>query len=203
VHRLGRFSEAHPAIDLRVSASMQHVDFARDDFDLALRHGDGQWPGLHATRLCTEELFPVCSPKLLKGRGALRAPGDVKHHRLLYTNSTSGWERWLAHVGVDGVDSRRGTFFNQSSMAIDAAIDGQGIALARTALASWDLIAGRLVRPFQQALEAPYAYWIVCPKSTVDLPKIAIFRDWVLQEAKNDTRLMRALERAREPLRPH
>ena len=188
VHRLGRFSEAHPEIDLRVSASIQHVDFAREDFDLAIRHGEGQWPGLDVTRLCTEELFPVCSPKLLSGRAALRSPRDVKHHRLLYTNSTDGWTKWLAKAGIVGTDLKAGTLFNQSSMAIDAAVDGQGIALARSALAARDLISGRLVRPFREALEAPYAYWIVCPKSAADLPKISLFRNWLLQEAKEDVR---------------
>ena len=194
VHRLGRFSETHPGIDLRVSASVQHIDFAREDIDLAIRHGDGQWPGMHVIRLCTEELFPVCSPKLLKGRGALRLLRDVKHHTLLHTNDTNNWENWLARVdarvGVGGVDAKRGIIFNQASMAIDAAVDGQGIALARTALASWDLISGRLVRPFRQAFDAPYAFWIVCPKSTAALPKILAFRDWLLKEAANDARLI-------------
>ena len=194
VHRLGRFSETHPGIDLRVSASVQHIDFAREDIDLAIRHGDGQWPGMHVIRLCTEELFPVCSPKLLKGRGALRLLRDVKHHTLLHTNDTNNWEIWLARVdarvGVGGVDAKRGIIFNQASMAIDAAVDGQGIALARTALASWDLISGRLVRPFRQAFDAPYAFWIVCPKSTAALPKISAFRDWLLKEAANDARLI-------------
>src|SRR5713226_7766949 len=66
VHRLGKFVEAHPDIDLRVSASLQHIDFAREDIDLAIRHGDGQWPGMSVTRLCAEELFPVCSPKFVR-----------------------------------------------------------------------------------------------------------------------------------------
>lgn len=197
VHRLGRFSETHPGIDLRVSASVQHIDFAREDIDLAIRHGDGQWPGMHVIRLCTEELFPVCSPKLLKGRGALRLLRDVKHHTLLHTNDTNNWENWLARVdarvGVGGVDAKRGIIFNQASMAIDAAVDGQGIALARTALASWDLISGRLVRPFRQAFDAPYAFWIVCPKSTAALPKISAFRDWLLKEAANDARFITAI----------
>lgn len=194
VHRLGRFSDAHPGIDLRVSASVQHIDFAREDIDLAIRHGDGQWPGMHVIRLCSEELFPVCCPKLLKGRGALRLLRDIKHHTLLHTTDTSNWEHWLARVdarvGVGGVDAKRGIIFNQASMAIDAAVDGQGIALARTALASWDLISGHLVRPFRQAFDAPYAFWIVCPKSTAALPKISAFRDWLLKEAANDTRLI-------------
>ena len=188
VHRLGRFSESHPGIDLRVSASMQHIDFAREDIDLAIRHGDGQWPGMHVTRLCTEQLLPVCSPKLLTGRGALRSLRDIKRHTLLHTTGTDDWAKWLARAGVEGVDVKRGIVFNQASMAIDAAVDGQGIALARTALASWDLICGRLVRPFPQAFEAPYAFWIVCPKSTADLPKISAFRDWLLNEAATDTR---------------
>jgi LysR family glycine cleavage system transcriptional activator len=193
VHRLGRFSEAHPQMDLRVSASVQHVDFAREDFDLAIRHGDGRWPGLDAVRLCTEELFPVCSPALLKGPGALRSPQAIKDHRLLYTNSTKGWEQWLTHVNVEGIDFKRGTLFDRSSIAIDAAVDGQGLALARTALASWDLICGRLVRPFTQALEAPFAYWIVCPKSAAELPKISTFRNWLLREAEDDARRMAAM----------
>jgi LysR family glycine cleavage system transcriptional activator len=193
VHRLGRFSEAHPGIELRISASMQHVDFAREDIDLAIRHGDGQWPGLHVTRLCVEELFPVCSPKLVRGRGALRSPRELKHHTLLHANDTGDWVKWLKQVDVDDVDFKRGTVFNQASMAIDAAVDGLGIALARTALAAWDLLSRRLVRPFPQALVAPYALWIVCPASAADLPKIATFRSWLLKEAADDTRRLAEL----------
>ena len=68
MHRLGRFAAEHPDIDLRVSATIQHVDFAREDVDLAVRHGDGNWAGLDAVRLCSERLFPVCAPKLVSGR---------------------------------------------------------------------------------------------------------------------------------------
>ena len=193
VHRLRRFSEAHPGIDLRISASIHHVDFAREDIDLAIRHGDGHWPGLHVTRLCTEELFAVCSPKLLQGRPALRSPRDIRHHTLLHTDSTDHWAAWLRKAGVEGVDVEHGIVFNQASMAIDAAVDGQGIALARTALATWDLLAQRLVRPFPQALEAPYGYWIVCPKSAAELPKIATFRGWLLKEVEEDARRLMQL----------
>lgn len=196
VHRLGRFSEAHPQIDLRVSASAQHVDFAREDIDLAIRHGDGQWPGMHVARLCTERLFPVCSPKLA-GLRALRSPRDLKHCTLLHTNDTADWEKWLRLAGVDNIDVKRGVFFNQASMTIDAAVDGQGIALARTGLSSWDLIAGRLVRPFELAIDAPYAFWIVCPKSAAELPKIATFRSWLLKEAADDARRLGELDKKR------
>jgi LysR family glycine cleavage system transcriptional activator len=191
VHRLGRFIEAHPEIDLRVSGSHHHVDFAHEDIDLAVRHGDGQWPGLSVTRLCAEELFPVCSPKFMRGRSALRSPADLKRHTLLHVNDRRDWSQWLEAADAATTDIERGPIFNQAHMAIDAAVDGQGIALARTALAAWDLCAGRLVRPFRLALKAPYAYWIVCPMSTADLPKISIFREWLLTEAAADARRMR------------
>jgi LysR family glycine cleavage system transcriptional activator len=191
VHRLGRFAEQHPAIDLRVAASLQHIDFAREDFDLAIRHGDGNWPGLHVTRLCAETLFPVCSPALVRGRRALRSPADLRRHTLLHINERRDWANWLEAADVKDFDVTRGPVFNQASMALDAAVDGQGIALARSALAAWDLIAGRLVRPFGLSLEVPYAYWIVCPKAAAALPKVSAFREWLLAEAAADSRRMR------------
>ncbi len=194
VHRLGRFAEAHPEIDLRVSASLHHVDFAREDIDLAIRHGDGTASGLHVARLCTEELFPVCSPKLLDGRKPLRALSDLGRFPLLHVNDRQGWSQWLDFAGVTGVDRSRGPVLNQASMAIDAAVDGQGVVLARTALAAWDLIAGRLVRPFDIAMPVSYAYWIVCSKATAKLPKIVAFSDWLLAEAADDARQLSGLK---------
>ncbi len=188
VHRLGRFAEAHPGIDLRVSANMHHVDFAREDIDIAVRHGDGTEHGLHVTRLYTEELLPVCSPALLAGPHPLRQPRDLMHHTLLHMDHRQDWSKWLVAAGVGDMDLSRGPVFNQASMGIDAAVDGQGVALARTGLAAHDLIAGRLIRPFDLALAVPYAYWIVCPKATANLPKITTFRDWLLAEAAEDVR---------------
>ncbi len=188
VHRLGRFAEAHPEIDLRVNASMHHVDFVQEDVDMAIRHGDGHWPGLHVTRLYAEEwLFPVCSPRLARGRGGLRAPDDLRRHTLLHVNDRRLWSRWLDHAGVAGMEVG-GPILNHMSMALDAAADGQGVAMARTALAEWDLAAGRLVRPFAAALGADFGYWIVCPKANADLPKIATFRAWLLAQAANSPR---------------
>jgi LysR family glycine cleavage system transcriptional activator len=105
----------------------------------------------------------------------------------LHVNERRDWGTWLEAANVDDVDFRRGPIFNQASIAIDAAIDGQGVALARSALAAWDLGAGRLVRPFALSLKVPYSYWIVCPKATANLPKITIFREWLLAEAAADT----------------
>jgi LysR family glycine cleavage system transcriptional activator len=190
VHRLGRFAEAYPTIDLRVSASLHHIDFASEEFDLAIRHGDGRWPGLNVTRLCQEELTPVCSPGLLRGRRALRSPADLGRLTLLHLDTRTDWAKWLDAAGASEADWERGPVFNQASMVIDAAVDGQGVALARTALAATDLIAGRLVRPFAFARQVPYAYWIVCPHANADLPKIEKFRGWLLVEASEDARRM-------------
>jgi len=192
VHRLGRFSEAHPEIDLLISATMHHVDFAREDVDLAVRHGDGNWPGLDAARLCAEELFPVCSPALLARRQTLSGPQDILKFSLLHIGDRSAWSRWLESVGVGDVEISQGPVLNRDSMAIDAAVDGQGIALARTTLASWDLLHGRLVMPLTVALKATKTYWIVCPKATAKLPKIEIFRSWLLAQVAADERQLKA-----------
>lgn len=186
VHCLGDFAESHPEIDLRISASLHHVNFAREGVDVAIRHGDGQWPGLHVTRLMAEELFPVCGPTMLYGRNALCVPQDVARHPLLHVNDQRDWQKWFAAAGLETVAGARGIVFKQASMAIDAAVDGQGIALARTALAAGDLRKGRLVRPFDLVLNVPYAYWIVCPRASADRPNIKIFREWLLDQAEAD-----------------
>ena len=199
VHRVGRFSEAHPDIDLRISATMHHVDFAREGVDLAIRHGDGHWTGLHVERLCAELLFPVCSPKLLEGRRRLLKPTDVLKFPLLHLETRQYWPIWLDLAGVSDAKVVNGPVMNRASMLIDAAIDGQGIALARTALAAWDLLAGRLVRPFTQTLRPPKTYWIVCPKATAMLPKIRRAREWLRAEADDDARRLKALWSQRFP----
>jgi len=189
VHRLARFAAANPGIDLRVSATIHNVDFAREDVDVAVRHGDGHWPGLDATRLCAEQIFAVCSPKLLAGRNRLRRPADVLKWPLLRLEDQSkAWEQWFTLAEVAAPERLPGPVLNRASMLIDAAIDGQGIALARTTLAAWDLISGRIVRPFDLSWRPAGTYWIVCPKPAASIPKIAAFRQWLLAEAETDAR---------------
>jgi LysR family glycine cleavage system transcriptional activator len=193
VHRLGRFAEAYPEVDLRVSATMHHVDFAREDVDLAVRHGDGNWPGNDVIRLSPEQLFAVCSPKLLAGRHRLAKASDVLKFPLLHLDDRKAWAKWLEVAGFADAELSQGPVLNRASMIIDAAVDGQGIALARTTLAAWDLINGRLVRPFSDTLPLSKTYWIVCPKATSTLPKITMFRDWLLGEAAQDRRQLQKL----------
>jgi LysR family transcriptional regulator, glycine cleavage system transcriptional activator len=193
VHRLGRFAESHPGIDLRVSATLQHIDFAREDVDVAVRHSEGPASGLDCIQLYTEELLPVCSPRLLEGPSGLRTPGDLVHHPLLHLDNRQDWTKWLDAAGIKDMDMSRGPVLNQASIILDAAVDGQGVALARTGLAAHDLINGRLVRPFELSLPVTYAYWVVCPKATAQLPKIETFRNWLVAEASEDQRRLAAI----------
>src|SRR5262249_10267113 len=103
VHRLGKFAESHPEINLRLTAAMHHVDFAREDVDIAVRHGKGDWEGLHVDRLCAEQLFPVCSPRFVEA-GSLTQPSDVLRFPLLHLDARSDWAMWLDSAGVIGAD---------------------------------------------------------------------------------------------------
>jgi LysR family glycine cleavage system transcriptional activator len=192
INRLGRFAETHPQIDLRISAEDQHSDFARQDVDLAVRHGGGTWPGLNVVQLCPERLFPVCSPKLIEGLNRRVEPADLLKFPLLRLDDWTTWGSWFEAARIT-TPAMPGPVLNRASMLIDAAIDGQGVALARTALAAWDKIHGRLVRPVDVSLAMANTYWIVCPKATASTPKIAAFRQWLLAEAEDDARRLGSL----------
>ena len=184
VPRLGKFRDAYPDYDVRVSATPHLVDFSREDLDLAIRLGTGDWPGLHCDRLMAGDLFPVCSPKLMQGRHPLRTPADLKFHTLLHNQNYGEWPMWFKVHGVEGVDASRGPGFSDTGLVIEAAMDGQGVGLSRMALAEEELAAGRLVRPFDLVIPSELAYYIVYPEARARQPKVVAFRDWLIQEAE-------------------
>ncbi len=190
VPRLGRFSQAHPDIEVWVSSSMELVDFNRDDVDLAIRYGTGRYPGVKVERLLSEYVFPVCSPKLLEGAQPLRTPDDLCNYPLLHDDSPDDddscpdWTMWLKAAAVSCVDAARGPRFNQSSLVLEAAASGRGVALAKSALASGDIAEGRLVKPFETTLPIDFAYYMLCPESKLTLPKVATFRAWLIEMAR-------------------
>ncbi len=183
VPRLGRLLREHDDIDIRVAPSDALVDFERDGVDVGIRYGLGRYPGLRADRLLTENIFPVCSPSLLHGPQPLREPTDLRRHVLLHTDDAD-WRTWLLAAGVEDVDPTRGPFFADSSMLLQAAAAGHGVALARGVLAQDELAAGRLVRPFTLSLPTEYAYYVVSPAARADEPAIVTFREWLLEEAR-------------------
>lgn len=187
VPRLGQFQQAHPDIDVRIAAFDRLVDFERDQVDLAIRYGRGEWPGTHAELLLKEDVFPVCSPKLLKQDKPLKQPEDLANFPLLHDDfSREDWRMWLMAAGVEGVDPERGPSFSHTSILLEAAASGAGIALGRTPLVRRDLESGRLVRPFDISLPSEYAYYVVTPLATAEEPVNVLFRDWLMRQANAD-----------------
>jgi LysR family transcriptional regulator, glycine cleavage system transcriptional activator len=183
--RLFRFRRTHGDIDVRVAMSERLADFVSDGIDIAIRCGGGQYPGLCAELLMTEDHFPVCSPELLKGRQPLRTPADLGRYMLLHDVFTVDWAIWLRSAGLNDVDPHRGPTFLSSDHAIQAAIRGEGVVLGRSTLVADDLAAGRLVRPFELSLPAGFAYYVVYPPHTLKRPTVKAFRDWLIAEARS------------------
>lgn len=181
--RLRNFRRLHPDIDVRISSDDYLVDFINDDIDLALRYGPGNYEGLEADFIMDEDLFPVCSPQLLRGPHPLKEPQDLKHHALIHDVFVVDWQMWLKAAGVDDVDATRGASYESSDIGIMAAVQGDGVALGRSQLVEDDIAAGRLVRPFDLALSAGYSYYVVYPPGALETPKISAFRDWIIEEA--------------------
>lgn len=184
VPRLGHFQEQHPEIDLRISAVDRLIDFSREDVDLGIRHGLGDYPDLHTDWLLPGKLFALCSPKLLKGKHPLKTPQHLRYHNLLHSEPGNEWGLWLNAHGVTGVDGRKGSMFSDDALMLEAAMAGQGVAISTSTLAAADLAAGRLVRPFNLPLSEKFAYFLVYPEATAERPKIAAFREWIMAEAR-------------------
>jgi len=185
VPRLGRFIEAHPDIDVKILPSNQLVDFYRDGVDVGVRFGRGQWPGLCTHRLMGDRMIAVCAPALLTRGKPLREPADLRHFTLLQdADEMEHFPDWLALAGVEGLDTRRGLFFNDASLLIQAALGGQGVGLVREVLVVEDLRAGRLVQPLPQSMPIPYEYFLVYPEGRAGQPRIRAFRDWLVTECQ-------------------
>ncbi len=180
--RLPAFWRLYPDIDLRLHHSITSVDFVNDDVDLAIRWGEGDWPGLVSEFLIPGELIPVCSPALLHGRYPLRTPSDLMHHTLLHEDSYADWHDWLSLAGNKTVKAGAGPIIDDSNALLLAAADGQGVALGRMALIGDDLAAGRLVKPFGVSLRQKNAYYLVYPEEQSSDPKMQAFRSFLKQQ---------------------
>jgi LysR family glycine cleavage system transcriptional activator len=199
VPRLGQFEAAHPQVDVWLSADMDIVDFALGEIDLAIRYGAGRYPGLEVVKLMSETVIPVAGPDYLE-TNPIQAPADLANHILLHDGSPDAddscpdWSMWLAARGIRGVDGTRGPRFNQSSLVIEAAAAGRGVALAKRALAQADLDAGRLVAPLQDATAVDFAYFVVHPKAKGRLPQVKAFVSWISAQAAAHEELLRTID---------
>lgn len=189
VPRLERYYERNADVVVKISATHQLTDFAREDVDLAIRYGPGRYAGLFVEELMREEVVPVCSPALLEGESPLRVPADVRNITLIHDDSSLDdescptWPMWLKAAGVAVEEGQRALHFNQTNFAIEAAVAGRGIVLAKRTIAESDLRSGRLVRPFKESHPVDFAYYMVCPEEKAGLPKVARFMDWLREEA--------------------
>jgi LysR family glycine cleavage system transcriptional activator len=180
VPNLSKFSERHPEIDVRIKALDLEEGLLTDDVDVAIYYGRGNWSGVRCDKLRNEYLIPVCAPSLLLGERPLNSLTDLQHHTLLHDSARRDWKSWMREVGVSLDNVNQGPIFSLSSLALQAAIHGQGVALGSNLLARAEVESGRLVCPFDQFLVSKNAYYIVCNETQSELGKIEVFRQWML-----------------------
>jgi LysR family transcriptional regulator, glycine cleavage system transcriptional activator len=196
VPRLDRFLSTQPGADVRIDVSHAVVDFDREDIDVAIRFGEGKYPGLKADLLFQDTVFPVCSPRIITKGKPLATPRDLLRHPLIHLDWEAigqpwpNWKMWMTAAGIKDFDDKRGLHFGQTSLTVQAAIDGQGVALGDSNLVADDLAAGRLVKPFDLSLRAPkqLAYYLITRPNTDDAPMVNAFRDWCIVEARQTER---------------
>ena len=188
--RIDGFHREWPDTDVRLDTSLKPVDFIAQRVDIGVRYGKGHWPGLAADKLMEEDIYPVCSPTLLRERRRLRKPADLAQETLIHDLSMDGhegfptWSTWLRKNGIANVDARRGMKINNSAAVLQAVIEGHGVALARSVMARDDLAAGRLVRLFPDIeFASAFAYYVVYREESASLPRVAAFREWLIAEA--------------------
>jgi LysR family glycine cleavage system transcriptional activator len=186
IPRLGRFQQLFPNIAVQVSVTQQVVDFAQSEFDVGIRSGSGEWPGLEAHLLLPNQFTAVCSPELIRGH-TLREPLDILKFPIISPNDP-WWRDWFAAAGIHDIDlSRR----PDNSLGVQqfegmAAMAGQGFALINPYFFPADLASGRLIQPFDLMAFTTQGYWLVYPKARKRAAKIQAFRDWVLSEIAGD-----------------
>ncbi len=206
--RLHRFLEAHPEIDVRISARLRQasegrrevaaeratVDTWLADSDVAILYGHGDYPDFQVDKLLALTVTPICSPRLVTHpQHPLVRPADLKHHLLLHDDTgdlydgVSFWEVWLKAAGVEEVDLRRGPHFSHAVLAFEAAIEGHGVVATMPVLAESDLHSVRLVTPFALRVPLASAYYLVCSVEAAKRPAVAAFRKWLLEEAARET----------------
>jgi len=178
--RIGRFMAAHPEIAMNVHTSIAFVDFGRDEVDMAIRYGNGDWPKLEVEKFLDDEYFPVASPRFNRGRLPAR-PADLAQLPLI-TSDGEPWTPWFKAAGLK-LEEPQGPIFDDANLMVQAAIDGRGIALVRRSIAEGDLAAGTLVRLFDVAITAPGSYYLVRPRGPAP-HKVLAFRAWMLEEKK-------------------
>ncbi|AWM24121.1 LysR family transcriptional regulator [Sinorhizobium fredii USDA 205] len=191
VYRLNRFADRHPEVRLRIDATTKLVNLDTSDVDLAIRVGAGHWPGVRAELLLEQEVFPVCSPALAAG---LREPADILTlPAVIDEHAMFSWEVWLKAVGLSGAEMTVRHTFNEASLALDAAIAGQGVMLAWQTLAGYAVVKGSLVAPFGVRAKTGFGHYFVTSASRREGKAALAFKRWVREEVEEGMRQLFAI----------
>ncbi|HEX7113896.1 MAG TPA: transcriptional regulator GcvA [Steroidobacter sp.] len=182
--RVRAFAELFPDIDLQVVTTARLVDFSREDVDIGIRFGTGSYPGLHVVPLFKPREIVIASPALLKRGPPIKTFTDLKHHTLLHDDSHRPWVRWLDAVGAKGVNARRGIICGDRNSMLQAALEGQGVAIASEVFVHSDLASGRLVKVFDTEVAGEFAIYAVCLPRRLNDPVVAGTMDWLVREAQ-------------------
>jgi LysR family glycine cleavage system transcriptional activator len=185
VPRLGRFSEKHPHIELRIDATDRITNLTNGSSDLAVRYAARVDASLQHELLFLDEVFPVCSPDLADVLGS--DPDNLRKTKLLHWSTYSRWERWFEATQLGSMKGTEGIYFSHLLLALDAAISGQGVALASMDLTRYDLEAGRLVRPFPNSVKTGYSYYLIARPEAAKMKPVRAFIEWAVQEARAST----------------
>jgi DNA-binding transcriptional LysR family regulator len=184
IPRLPRFQQLCPQVEIRISTAIADAHPMKPDWTAAIRIGDGKWSGFDAEFLFTAELFPVCSPGVA---ARLKKPADLAKARILQVaNAPEDWRVWLAAAGASQVDLSHAQVFDYPAFALQAALDGLGVAMARAPFVADDLAAGRLVRPFAVTVPKGQGWYLISRPGQRSNPALVKFRQWLRRELRRE-----------------
>lgn len=191
VGHLKSFQEMHPNVRVRLHATMELVDFNKENIDIGIRTGTGNWPGLKSILLMPTHMTPLCSPSLLKGHKGKFGINDLRNLTFIHADVSRGtgieseWREWLDSNGGQDLECDDGLHFHDPGLALQAAVDGLGVAMGYVELARHDIEENRLVRPFDFQTAHPWSYYIVTPEDNPGDSLTSEFSDWLIKEAKS------------------
>ncbi|CAN5695828.1 transcriptional regulator GcvA [soil metagenome] len=178
--RLGRFIEQYPDLEVSLQSSNHLSDFVKEGIDIGIRFGAGKYAGLQSEHILDDVYYPVVSPHF-NGGNLPGTPQELAQSHLLRCHGEP-WVDWFALAGLNQPEPSGGVIFQDSSMLVRAALDGQGIALGRHTIVQNDLASGQLLRLFAIDLPCPSSYYLVYPARALEKPQVRAFREWLLQE---------------------
>lgn len=190
IPRIASFNAENEQTELRLTTSLEAVDFERENIDAAIRLGDGNFAGMEVDRLFDNDLVPLCSPRFARANG-LREGADLRNVRLLHTMARpDDWRIWIEAANLSSViDPYAGSKFASSILAYQAALDGQGVMMAQRALFREDMEHGLLVQPFGPTVSrGSFTYYLVLPRNRLRNPAMRRFRTWLLEQCAEEMR---------------